>query len=340
MNNEEEILKKYKLTDKEHDEYYDTIKRIYVGGKMPQKNPVAIIVGGQTGAGKSGILGYSSKMFEDDNIIIINSDEIKPFHPKSEEIAKLYPDLYTKITDQESNTWTSRLFEELRREKYNIIFEGTMKNNRIADESITELRKLGYTVIVRGIAVCDLESRISILERYEGQVNTKGWGRLVVPEHHNQTYIGMPNTIDYIEKNNMYDVIEIFARGENPSEPVLVYSNHNKESKQKIEKALKDKKYVSKIPRKYGYDDAKSAVFGSRAEEYDRVIPQSKDRLKVVFDSMNERNASNIEKEMLVDVFKLLDEIKKKQINNDKDEKGLIKKNIESNIGNKLSEER
>ena len=65
----------------------------------------------------------------------------------------------TKITDQESNTWTSRLFEELRREKYNIIFEGTMKNNRIADESITELKKLGYTVVVRGIAVCDLESR-------------------------------------------------------------------------------------------------------------------------------------------------------------------------------------
>ena len=55
---------------------------------------------------------------------------------------------------------------------------------------------------------------------------------------------------------------------------------------------------------------------------------------------MNERNASNIEKEMLVDVFKLLDEIKKKQINNDKDKKGLIKKDIESNICNKLSEER
>lgn len=139
--NEEEILKKYKLTKEEHDEYYQTIKRIYVGGKTPEKNPISIIVGGQTGAGKSGILGYSTKMFNKDNVIIINSDEIKPFHPKSEEIAKLYPDLYTKITDQESNTWTSRLFEELRREKYNIIFEGTMKNNRIADESITELKK-------------------------------------------------------------------------------------------------------------------------------------------------------------------------------------------------------
>ena len=57
--NEEEILKKYKRTDEEHEEYYQTIKRIYVGGKTPQKNPVSIIVGGQTGAGKSGILGYS-----------------------------------------------------------------------------------------------------------------------------------------------------------------------------------------------------------------------------------------------------------------------------------------
>lgn len=77
--NEEEILKKYKLTKEEHDEYYQTIKRIYVGGKTPEKNPISIIVGGQTGAGKSGILGYSTKMFNKDNVIIINSDELSHF---------------------------------------------------------------------------------------------------------------------------------------------------------------------------------------------------------------------------------------------------------------------
>lgn len=324
--NEEEILKKYKLTQEEHDEFYKTIKRIYVGGKTPQKNPISIIVGGQTGAGKSGILGYSSKMFENNNVIIINSDEIKPFHPKSEEIAKLYPEMYTKITDQESNTWTSRLFEELRREKYNIIFEGTMKNNRIADESITELKKLGYTVIVRGIAVCDLESRISILERYEGQVATKGWGRLVVPTHHNQTYVGMPNTIDYIEKNNMYDVLEIYARGEVPSEPILVYSNHNEASKQKIEESIKNKKYVSKTSRKFGYESAKDAVSGAREEEYAQIIPKAKERLKRVLESMNKREASTIEKEMLMDVFKLIEEIKMKMLK----EKNLKEKNYDT----------
>lgn len=308
--NEKEILKKYKLTDDEHNEYYDIIKRIYVDGKMPQENPIAIIVGGQTGAGKSGILGYSSKMFENNNVIIINSDEIKSFHPKSEEIAKLYPQLYTKITDQESNIWTSRLFEELRRNKYNIIFEGTMKNNRIADESIAELKKIGYTVVVRGIAVCDLESRISILERYEGQVITKGWGRLVIPEHHNQTYDGMPNTIDYIEKSGLYDVLEIYKRGDILSEPILVYANHNKENQIKTDRILKDKNCISKKSEKNGYNDAKGAVNKIRENEYKYVMPHAKNRLKNVWESMKKREASNVEKAMIIDVFNMVEKIK------------------------------
>ena len=307
--NKEEILKKYKLTDEEHEQYYQTIKRIYTGGKIPVNNPIAVIIGGQTGAGKSGIIGYSTKMFTDENVIIINSDEIKPFHPKSEEIAKLYPDMYTIITDQESNTWTSKLFEELRREKYNIIFEGTMKNNRIADESITELQKLGYTIVVRGIATCDLESRMSILERYEGQVSTKGWGRLVTTDHHNQTYSGMPNTIEYIENTGKYDVLEIFARGETPDQPINVYASHNDLEKEKIKRALENKKAISKYTRKFGYKDAKSAVLGARDEEYDRVIATLPPRIKGILESMEKRNASNEEKAI---VLELMNECKAK----------------------------
>ena len=322
--NKEEILKKYKLSDEEHDQYYQTIKRIYTGGKIPVNNPIAVIIGGQTGAGKSGIIGYSTKMFTDDNVIIINSDEIKPFHPQSEEIAKLYPQMYTEITDQESNTWTSQLFEELRREKYNIIFEGTMKNNRIADESITELQDLGYTVVVRGIATCDLESRMSILERYEGQVRTKGWGRLVTTNHHNQTYVGMPNTIDYIEDTGKYDVLEIFTRGESPSQPINVYAKHNSSEKEKIKLALKDKKAVSKYTRKFGYENAKSAVMGAREEEYDRVIETLQPRIKEVLDSMNERGASDAEKGMVLD---LMNEYQTKITKKKDNKKENVKKN-------------
>lgn len=312
--NEEEILKKYKLSEEEHDHYYEIIKRIYTSGKIPVERPISVIIGGQTGAGKSGLIGYSTKMFPDENVIIINSDEIKPFHPKSEEIARLYPKLYTKITDQESNTWTSQLFEELRKEGYNIIFEGTMKNNRIADESITELQQLGYTVIVRGLAVCDLESRMSILERYEGQVAKKGWGRLVVTEHHDQTYSGMPNTIDYIEKTNKFDILEIFSRDEIPDEPVNIYAIHNPNSKKKIEETITGKRYVSKHQRKFGFNNAKESIIKSREEEYDKTLSSIENRIKCVMESMINRNASDAEKQMVLDLLTYYQEIIKKKL--------------------------
>ena len=197
-----------------------------------------------------------------------------------------------------------------------------MKNNRIADESITELQNLGYTVVVRGIATCDLESRMSILERYEGQVRTKGWGRLVTTDHHNQTYSGMPNTIEYIENTGKYDVLEIFARGETPDQPINVYASHNDLEKEKIKRALENKKAISKYTRKFGYKDAKSAVLGARDEEYDRVIATLPPRIKGILESMEKRNASNEEKAI---VLELMNECKAKL----QKKKDNIKENID-----------
>lgn len=293
------ILSEYKLTNEEHEYLYNIIKSLWTSEKYPVENPIAVIIGGQTGAGKSGIISYSQKMFEDGNVVIINSDEIKPFHPKSDEIAKKYPELYTKITDQESNTWTSQLFEEARNEKYNIIFEGTMKNNRVADEAIVELLNKGYTVIVRGLAVCDLESRLSIHERYEAQVATKGWGRLVVPEHHNQTYEGMPNTINYIEQQGRYDILEIFKRGETPDMPELIYAKHNNITTEKINNSTGSKGFVSETTKMYGYKDAKSAVLEGREEDYERVLPTCEKRfqeIKKYMDMRKRDNSNNISK--------------------------------------------
>lgn len=319
----EKILKEYKLSEEEHNELYGMIKRIWTADKFPVKNPIAVIIGGQTGSGKSGIISYSQKMFEDGNVVVINSDEIKPFHPKSEEIAKNYPELYTKITDQESNTWTSKLFEETREEGYNIIFEGTMKNNRVADDAIENLRKRGYTVVVRGLAVCDLESRLSILERYEAQVATKGWGRLVVTEHHNQTYNGMPNTISYIEDTGKYDILEIFKRGETPDMPELIYGKINKQSNEKIKKSIENKRFVSEIDKKYGYNSGKDAVLKYREEDYGRVLPECEERFKIIKEYMNKRkndkkNKVTKEEEKtgdknFLDLMKYYQEVKKKE---------------------------
>lgn len=207
----DEIKKKYKLSDKEYNEKYNLIKKIFFKDKTSINRPIAIIVGGQTGAGKGLLISASKKQFKDDNVIIINSDELKPFHPKASEIAEKYSTYFTKVTDQETNTWTSNLFDEAIQNNYNIIFEGTMKNARIIS-TIQKLKENGYKVIVKALAVPFLDSLTAIHERYEEQLQTKGWGRLVTIEHHDESYNGMPKTINEIEKQGAFDELDIYSK--------------------------------------------------------------------------------------------------------------------------------
>ncbi len=223
MDDLETVMRRYKLTDERHDEIGEEIVRLMLYDRFPVDNPKAIIDIAPPASGKTGLNGYGEEQFVDNNVVVINSDVLKPFHPQIDEIARLYPQYYTKVTDQESNTWTSHLFDTALREGYNVIFEGTGRNSRILG-TIAEKMK-GYEVIVRGMAVSDLNCLISIIERYYGQVQTKGWGRLVTLDHFYETYEAMPKTIDEIEKSGLASSVEIFKRGPKPTEPIKIYDS-------------------------------------------------------------------------------------------------------------------
>ena len=242
----EEVKEKYKLSQEEHDAIFEQIVELYLYDKFPVENPKAIVNIAPPASGKTGLNGFSANQFPDNNVVIINSDELKPFHPKVNEIAKKYPQYYTKVTDQESNTWTSDLFDKVLREGYNVIFEGTGKNARILQTIKDKMQ--GYHVTVRGMAVNELNCLMSILERYENQLRTKGLGRLVVLDHFYETYENMPNTIDEIEKSGVVDAVEIYKRGETPATPNLIYNST-----------------TSGLER---FPNARFAVLGGRVEDF------------------------------------------------------------------------
>lgn len=263
MESLEKVMEKYKLSQEEHDRIGEEIKRIFLYDKNPVNKPKAIINIAPPASGKTGLNSYGKEQFLDNNVVIINSDELKPFHPKVDEIAKLYPQFYTKITDQESNTWTSSLFDTVLKEKYNVIFEGTGKNARILE---TIKRKMeGYNVSVRGMAVNELNCLISVLERYVGQVKTKGWGRLITINHFYETYNEMPNTIDIIEKSKVVNRVEVFRRGNTPGKPIKIYDSNCKD---------------------YKFPNAKYAVFGGRNEDEkiaNMYLENNKDNIMKLF---------------------------------------------------------
>ena len=266
----EDIKKKYKLSENEYNEKYNLIKDIFFKNKVSVQSPIAVIVGGQTGAGKGLLISNGKKLFKDNNVIIINSDEFKPFHPKASEIAEKYSTFFTKVTDQETNTWTSSLFDEAIKNKFNIIFQ-----------------EHGYKVIVKALAVPFSDSLTAIHERYEEQLLTKGWGRLVTIEHHDESYNGMPKTIKEIENSGSFDELDIFSK-DSKNNLTLEYIN-----KKNIETNNK-------------YNSAEDAIMQVREEKIGKIKDHVVLRIKQLEKIWDEKNLSIEEKEQ---IKKLLERI-------------------------------
>ena len=141
-----------------------------------------------------------------------------------------------------------------------------------------------------------------------------------MPEHHNQTFNGMPNTIEYIEQNGRYDVLEIYTRGKTPDMPVLKYANHNKNTIEKTSQVLKNKNFITKESQKNNYINAKDSILKVREENEEQIIDDCKERFAAIINSMNDRNASKSEKEQLLELLELYnntnEKVKKKDYMN------------------------
>lgn len=225
----EEVCTEYKLSEDERNEIGNKINAIMLAGKKTSEQPIAIIDIAPPGSGKTGLNGYACAQFKDNNAVVINSDELKPFHPRIDELAKKYPEYYTKVTNQESNFWTDNLFDVAAASRYNVIFEGTGRNLKLLTKMMSKMH--GYKIVVRGMAVNELNCLMSIIERYEGQVEQKGWGRLVMEDHFYKAYDEMLENIQAIEESGMADIVEVYTRSDNPSRPLRIYSSRNREFK-------------------------------------------------------------------------------------------------------------
>lgn len=224
----EELFKEYKITEEEHKRIGNNIYEIMLTGKTSVEKPIAIIDMGPPGSGKTGLNGMAQKQFKNNNLIIVNNDELKPYHPKADEIARLYPEYYTKVTNEASKLWTDELMDIAIEGKYNVLYEGTGRKIEIFKKMISKMN--GYKIIVRAMAVNDLNCLMSIVERYEGQVKEKGWGRIVSSKTFYKAYDDeMLNTIDTFEKTGMVDVVEVYTRGTSPTEPIRIYGSDTRE---------------------------------------------------------------------------------------------------------------
>lgn len=273
----EDVYEKYKISDEEEKRIGDYINKIFLEGKTPSKQPIAIIDIGPTGSGKTALNGYALKQFKKDNLVIVNNDELKPFHPKADEVAKLYPEHYVKVVNEASKHWTDGLMDRAIDGRYNVLYEGTGRKIRIFENMIAKMRQQGYKIIVRAMAVNELNCLMSMAERYEGQVQEKGWGRSVSVETFYKGYDDeMLNTIETFEKTDLADIVEVYMRGTILTELKRIYSSRNREFKdartaivigRERDRRIAEQYYEQKFSKR----QVKSADFPEEKELLDRI---------------------------------------------------------------------
>lgn len=234
-----ENIEKY---DKEQYEKFDEIylKSFYETFYTPkfQKNSeksktnhkkTAIVLGGQTGAGKSSLIAETKREFQNQGrrVVLIDDDNYRKFYTWNQEILSDCPEYYTKITATASSKVTPKILKFASDNGYNFIFDGTMKNTRIIK---TMQNWNDYDINVKIMAASRLRSLVSIALR-NGILRRKGIeGRFIEIEAHDETYYGIPETLKYLEKTGLANEIKIYSRGVDPMYPVQEYSSlENKE---------------------------------------------------------------------------------------------------------------
>ena len=205
----------YELDKAAHDARYEKIERERFENTSPADRPRAVLVGGQTGAGKGNLDSNIKQVFPEGNFVSVSTDELRDFHPRIDDIHKLDDKLYVDLTRADANAWQETLFDRCIETGRNIRFEGTLQNTQGTLERLQDLKDHGYLVTIQIVASHERFSTLGIYERYERGKIEHGHGRYVPQEFHDRSYRAIPETVRAIEEHNAADRIQIFDRSGN-----------------------------------------------------------------------------------------------------------------------------
>ena len=191
---------------------FQKILKMYMSSYSSSKNPKVFLLGGQPGAGKSGL---ENMLNLKDEYISISGDDYREYHPRFKEINLEYGKEASKYTQQWAGQITEKLIEKLAKEKYNLIIEGTLRTAQLPLKEANRFKKLGYEVELHVLAVKPEKSYLGTLLRYEEMIK---WGkipRMTPKEHHDLVVKNIGDNLEIIYNSKAFDNIKLFDRENN-----------------------------------------------------------------------------------------------------------------------------
>lgn len=212
--------KPYLLSNKDHQGVYEQVKAYYISQlqlQQPQEGkPTAIFLGAQPGSGKTALREHIlNKLSIEKSIIIINTDELREFHPDYRELLadSIHYAKAPYLVNPDASMWTQKLCNDGLKENYNLLFDSTLGGSPDTYINLfNRLKNSGYQLHLAILAVKPELSRLGIHLRFERQLAAEGSGRFVNTNVHDVNYNNLlPNLKNILTKTSV-DTTEIYAR--------------------------------------------------------------------------------------------------------------------------------
>lgn len=205
------LVDKYRVSEDQAQAIFKTLMLPKLRMITPSNDPVAVIVGGQPGAGKSQVLDLAKIEFKN-NIIICNADDYRTYHPNTKEILRLHEPYYPDITTKLAQNLNLMLRNECKQRGLHFALEITMRDGAGANATIQGIKNSGFTCNIDLLAVNEKWSRLGTVQRLENQRAVDNHGRMVSTEAHNDRYLAMPQAVKELADKKLYDNMRIFGR--------------------------------------------------------------------------------------------------------------------------------
>ncbi|MFG6086115.1 zeta toxin family protein [Stenotrophomonas indicatrix] len=182
--------------------------------------PRAIILAGQPGAGKGGLVRAVEFEFSDD-VVKVDPDELRGAHPDAPHLRQQHPYTWAGHTHEDASQWAKELRSAAVEGRRNLILDTTLGNGDSAVTLIKDLQSKGYDVEIRGVVAHRLESELGVDARFSNSVDSRGFGRYVPEDVRKHVYQALPGNLNQVQAETGIQ-IRLYGR-----EGAQVYDSQN-----------------------------------------------------------------------------------------------------------------
>ncbi|MWV63007.1 AAA family ATPase [Helicobacter saguini] len=212
--------------------------------QTPQDNPQGFVLGGQPGAGKSSLIEKIKNQLQD-NVIVINGDDYRRYHPQYAELQEKYGKDSVNKTADFAAKMTESILQKAINGRFNIVIEGTFRTSETPIKTLKLFKDNGYKTHIL-IQTCNKSiSSTSCNERYEKMRNIMpNEARYTPKDKHDIVCENLAKNINEVYLSGFTDSLKIFIRNDIAGLKIEKFFDSTLDSNldiEKLEKIINDK---------------------------------------------------------------------------------------------------